>query len=177
MKDIHPPRLRRRLSGLLLPIALLLAGASAHAAVIVAGTATLDAGSGVYTYSYTVTNTNSTFDIAEIDIPIGASAVITNATAPTGFDIISDGDPINLVSFLEDFDPGTTTTFSPGSTSGIFSYQSTTAPLTVTFSALDANGDTYTGSTIAAVPEASAPLATMAAVLPLLVSRRRRNVA
>lgn len=174
MKDKYSLKSRRALTALL-PLAMLMAGATAKAAVVILADVQFDAGSSLYTYSYTVTNTGLDFDIASIDIPTGTGVSVTNPTAPNGFFIVVDGDPVNLVSFLEDFDSGTTDTFSPGSTRGNFTYQSATAPLTVTFTALDANGDSYTGTTLSAVPETTAPLLTLAAALPLLARRRRQQ--
>jgi hypothetical protein len=157
-------------------MALLLAVTSAKGAVVVTSGVSFDIPSSTYTYTYSVTNANPDFDIATLDIPIGEGVTVVNPTSPTGFGIISDGDPVNLVTFYEDTDPGTTDTFAPGTTRGFFSYQSTSAPGTVTFSALDANGDTYTGTALSAVPEPAAPLMVLAAALPLLASRRRNRV-
>lgn len=156
--------------------ALLLAGmaisglVTAQAAVVITGTATLNA--GVYTYSYSVTNGGST-ELTIIDIPIGESVLVSNETAPTGFTTISDGPPVNLVSFFPDsgFSSGT---FAPGSTVAFFTYQSTSAPTLVTFSAQDVNGDMFTGQTISAVPEPSGLMLLAASAVPLLASRRRR---
>lgn len=131
--------------------------------------------SGVYTYSYSVTNSGTIFDLATIDIPFAAGAVIGNLSAPTGFGIISDGVPVNLISLFEDSDVSTLATFAPNTTIETFSFQSSTPPSLVTFSALDVNGDTYTGTTQSAVPEPSSLLFLASTVLPILASRRRNN--
>jgi P pilus assembly chaperone PapD len=156
--------------------ALLLAGmaisavATAQAAVVITGTATLNA--GIYTYSYSVTNSGST-ELTIIDIPIGESVTVSNESAPTGFTAISDGPPVNLVSFFPDsgFASGT---FAPGSTVEFFTYQSTSAPFMVTFNAQDVNGDVFSGQTISAVPEPSGLMLIAASAVPLLAARRRR---
>lgn len=148
-----------------------LSGSICHAAVSVVPTVAF--AGGVYTYSYTVNNTGTPYDLAIIDVPIGSSVVVTGATAPTGFVITSDGPPINLVSFLEDNDFSTPQTFAPGSSVKFFTYQSTSGPGTVIFSALDANGDNYTGTTLSAVPEPSGLLLLGFSALPLLAARRR----
>ena len=131
--------------------------------------------SGVYTYSYTITNSGTLFDIATIDLPIAPGAMITDLFAPAGFGIISDGSPVNLVSLFEDSDASTTPRFAPDSTNGTFSFQSPTAPSLVTFSALDVNGDTYTGVTQSAVPEPSSLLFIASTLVPILASRSRRH--
>ncbi len=151
-------------------ITLLAAGVS-NAAVTVNGSFSFAA--GIYTYSYTVTNFATTADLAIVDISVGPGVVLTNLVAPTGFGILFDADPINLVSFFEDADPGTLQTFAPDSTSGTFSFDSISAPALVSFSALDANGDTFTGVTTSAVPEPSSLLLFGVAATPFLISRRR----
>lgn len=152
--------------------ALIVSFGSVHAAVTVNSSVVLNA--GIYTYSYTVSNIGTTFDLAVVDIPVGSGVAINNLTSPTGFGAIFDGAPINLVSFFEDSDAATPQTFAPNSVSGTFSYQSNVGPSVVTFSALDSNGTTFTGSTQSAVPEPSAMLLLGTAVIPLLITRKRR---
>jgi hypothetical protein len=154
-------------------LAFVVSMGNTRAAVTVNSSVTFS--SGLYTYSYSVTNFGTAFDIASIDIPIAAGAVIGNLSAPSGFGIISDGAPVSLVSLFEDSEISTSAMFAPDSTVGTFTYESSTAPLFVTFSALDVNGDTYTGTTQSAVPEPSSLLFLASAVLPVLASRSRRH--
>jgi hypothetical protein len=172
MKINPPSHLRRALRAIpLLTICSIFAlSGAAHAAVSVLGTVNL--AGGVYTYSYSVTNSGSPDDLTFIDIPVGASFLITNLTAPTGFGIFTD---LNLVTFYEDADPATPQTFAPNSTVQFFTYDSTAAPFAVTYTANDSQGNTFTGQTIAAVPEPSGLLLIAASALPMLAVRRRRN--
>lgn len=166
-----PKRYLARLPAVAGLITLLAAGASS-AAVTVNGSFSF--ANGVYSYSYTVSNFGTSADLAIVDIPVGSGVSITNLVAPTGFGILFDAEPVNLVSFFEDSDFNTTQTFGPDSTSGTFSFDSTSGPAPVSFSALDANGDTFTGVTISAVPEPSSLILFGSAAIPLLISRRRR---
>ncbi len=164
------PSLRNRALPSRLPVivaVLLAACGSTQAAVTIASNVT--SAGGVFTYSYSVTNSGS-MDLAFIDIPIGQS-LVTNLTAPTGFGIFADS---GLVSFFEDADFFTPQTFAPNSTVQFFTYDSLVAPVSVTFSAQDTNGDVFTGTTQSAVPEPSSLLLIAASALPLLATRRRR---
>ena len=129
---------------------------------------------GIFTYTYTIMNFGTTFDLAIVEIPIGAGVAINNLTAPTGFAAITDGAPVNSVTFFEDTEGSTLQTFAPGSSQGVFSYTSPFGPALVTASALDVNGDTYTTTTLSPVPEPSSLLLLGAAAVPLIISRRRR---
>lgn len=156
---------------ILAAIAFVGLGASARAAVTVVGTTTFN--SGLYTYSYSVTNTGTEFDLIEIDIPMGANVAVSNGTAPSMFQIVTDAPP--YVSFLGGSDPFNPGTFSPGSTVAFFTYDSPTAPSPVTFLAQDANGENYTGQTIGAVPEPSGMMLLAASAFSLIGIRKRRN--
>ncbi len=151
--------------------AVLLTSAALNAAVTVNSNVT--SSGGVFTYSYTVTNFGTTFDLAIIDIPVGEGVTVTNVIAPTGFGATFDGSPINLVSLFEDSDPATTQTFAPDTTSASFSYDSVFGPSVVTFSAIDANGDSFTGTTQSAVPEPSSLMLLGTVAIPFLGIRRR----
>ena len=155
---------------------LTLAAVHAHAQVVVPSTVNFDIGTGLYNYAYSVTNNGPTFDIAILNVPVAPASNLLSLLAPTGFGISFDPG-VGIVSFFEDSDPGTTQTFSPGSTRGLFRFSSTFAPGTVTFDALDAIGDTYTGTTQApttAVPEPGTLL--LAGLGVLATSFRRRSV-
>lgn len=147
---------------------------SGHAPAAVTISSNVSFESGIYTYSYSVTNFGTTFDLATIDFPIALGAVIGALSAPTGFGIISDGAPVNLISLFEDSDATTTATFAPDTTIGTFRFESSTPPSLVNFSALDVSGDIYTGTTQSAIPEPSSLLFLASTVLPLLTRRHRR---
>ena len=168
---------RKTQFALLLPVVtgLALAASTGIARSAVTISSDVSFSSGIYTYSYNITNFGTVFDIATIDLPIAPGVVITNLSAPAGFGIISDQVPVSLVSLFEDSDPSTTASFAPNSTIGTFSFQSSTPPSLVTFSALDVNGDTYTGLTQSAVPEPSSMLFLASTLLPILASRSRRH--
>lgn len=149
-----------------------------HAQVSVPSTVNFNSGTGLYTYSYSVLNNGPTFDLAVINVPVAPSSNLMNLTSPSGFIISFDPGP-GIVSFLEDFDPGTLPTFSPGSTRGLFTFTSPLASATVTFDALDAGGNSFMGMTSAptvVVPEPGT-LSLLGATLmaPALLARRRRK--
>ena len=160
-------RALQKLTGL----AVLLTSVGLKAAVTV--NSNVISSGGVFTYSYTVSNFSTTSDLAIVDIPVGEGVSVTNLIAAAGFGAIFDGSPINLVSLFEDEDPGTPQTFAPNSVSAAFSYDSVFGPGLVTFSAIDANGDTFTGTTQSAVPEPSSLILVGAVATPLLATRRR----
>ena len=169
---------RRYKLPLLAAFALLGSAGLSHAAVTITSNVTFNATLSSYTYSYTVSNSGTGVDLAVIDIPIGPTVILTDLTAPSGFGIISDGDPVSLVSFFEDNNPGTLQTFGPDTSVTGFSFVSTAAPSLVTFSAMDANGDTFTGTTQSAVitvPEPSPLLLLGMTALPLALIRCRRS--
>lgn len=171
------PQNKNRHTNLLLGAAcaaVLSLSGTAHAQVIVPSSVNFDIGTGLFTYSYSVTNNGPTFDLAIVNVPVGPGSNLMSLTAPTGFDISYDPG-VNLVSFFEDSDPLTVPTFSPGTTKGFFTYTSTYAPATVTFDALDANGDSFTGPTQSAtVPEPGTfSLIGLGLLAPALLARRR----
>lgn len=161
----------RRALQKLTALAVLLTCVALEAAVTVNSNVT--SSGGIFTYSYTVSNFGTTSDLAIVDIPVGEGVSVTNLLAPAGFGAIFDGSPINLVSLFEDENPGTPQTFAPNSTSAAFSFDSVFGPGLVTFSAIDANGDTFTGTTQSAVPEPSSLMLVGAVGIPLLSTRRR----
>ncbi len=168
---IHHSRAATRALPLLAAIAVIGMAGAAKAAVVINATFALNA--GIYTYSYSVTNTGSPADLTVIDIPIGEGVAVANLTSPTGFGIISDGAPVNAVTFFEDNDFFTPQTFGEDSTVEFFTYQSASGPMEVMFTAQDANGDTFTGRTLSAVPEPSGLLLLAASLIPLIAARRR----
>ena len=107
-----------------------------------------DTGTGINTYSYSVLNKGTTFDLAIINLNVAPTSDLMNLAAPTGFDILFDPG-VGLVSFLEDANGATPQTFAPGSTVGLFTFTSALVPVPVAFDALDANGSTFTGNTLA----------------------------
>ena len=140
----------------LLACAAIHLGSSAHAQVVVPSNVNFDLGTGLYSYSFSVMNNGPTFDLAIVNVPVSAAGNLMSLLAPTGFGISFDPG-VGLVSFFEDSDPATLQTFSPSSTNGLFSFTSTVAPGTVTFDALDAGGNTFTGTTQSpSVPEPAA---------------------
>ena len=143
----------------------------ANAQVTVPSTVTF--GMGIYDYSFSVMNNGSMFDLAIVNIPVGAGANPFGFLAPTGFGISFDPGP-SIVSFFEDADLLTPQTFAPGSTVGMFSFSSSVAPAAVTFEALDAVGNSFTGTTQSPVPEPAAFTFLGVAVLGLLTRRNRR---
>ena len=173
VKNIHTlnPSIRLKLLPTLAGIVALMSSVGLYAAVTVSSNVTFN--SGIYTYSYTVTNAGTTFDLATVDFPVGEGVSVTNLIAPPGFGAIFDGSPINLVSLFEDNDPVTPQTFAPNSTSAAFRYDSVFGPGVVTFSAIDANGDTFTGTAQSAVPESSSLMLLGTVAIPLLAIRRR----
>ena len=173
MKNIHTlnPSIRLELLPTLAGIVALTSSVGLYAAVTVGSNVTFN--SGIYTYSYTVTNAGTTFDLATVDFPVGEGVSVTNLIAPPGFGAIFDGSPINLVSLFEDNDAVTPQTFAPNSTSAAFRYDSVFGPGIVTFSAIDANGDTFTGTAQSAVPESSSLMLLGTVAIPLLAIRRR----
>lgn len=160
----------------LLTCAVIHFGSTAHAQVAVPSTVNFDSGTSLYTYSYSVTNNGPTFDLAILNVPVAPASNLMSLFAPTGFGISFDPG-VGSVSFFEDSNPGTTQTFSPGSTNGLFRFSTTFAPGTVTFDALDAGGNSYTGTTQApttAVPEPGTVL--LVGLGFLAASSRRRSV-
>ncbi len=142
--------------------------------VLVTPTVTFDG--SVYTYSYSVMNGSpNTLAIVSFGAMPAASFTVQNLTAPMGFLATYDSGN-GFVSFLEDNNPATLQTFAPGSTVSAFTLTSTFAPGATTFEALDIFGNTYTGVTVAPIPEPGV-LALCLLALPafvLLFPRRRK---
>lgn len=156
--------------------ALLLTG-PAHAQVLVTPTVTT-AGS-LFNYSYSITNLlPADVSIINLNGLPQIDGAITNQVAPNGYQFTYDSG-VGIASFLPD------NAFTSGSTVGGFSFSSAFAPSTVTFDALDIQGNSFTGTTLgpvassAPVPEAST-LVSLGAGLLLLTAftavRRRRTV-
>ncbi len=176
----HPYKetyLKGRLLGIALATALSAIACHSYAQVAVPGSVNFDIGTGNYTYAYSVVNTGPAFDLAIINVPVLPGSALMNLVSPSGFQISFDPG-VGIVSFLEDADPGTLPTFAPAATIGLFTFTSAVGPGTVTFDALDADGNSFTGTTLSpAVPEpGTAALLCMASLLPALFSRRRRSV-
>lgn len=174
------PKYRPHTRGRFLAAALVtaLAAGTIQAQVTVPSTVNFDSGTGIYTYSYSVMNGGQNFDLAIINVPVATGGNLMNLTSPSGFDISFDPGA-GFVSFFEDSDPGTLPTFGPGSTTGFFTFTTPLAPASVTFDALDAGGDTFTGITLAptlAIPEpGTLSLLGAALVAPALLARRRSH--
>ena len=149
---------------------------SAHAAAVVTGNAMFNTATSDYTYSYSVMNSGLSDDLVIVSIPAFSPLGVTNINAPSGFSLTFDmvGGWINLI---EDGSIITPETFAPSSTVGLFSFNSATAPGTVSFVAFDASGMEFSGSTMAPVPEASTPLLTLLAGLAATLRRRRARTA
>jgi PEP-CTERM motif len=160
--------------GYLIARCLLLGVASvvtSQAAVTINSSFNLDSGTNLYTYSYSVENTGLT-DLALISIPANSSANIAGVLAPTGFSLVFDSfqGSINL---LEDSDLFTDQSFASGSIVSPFQFTSALAPATVTFTAFDVEGNEFTGSAVAPIPEPSSLLLVGLALLPVSARRRR----
>ena len=168
---------QRRLLGAVCATALsaIVCPLGSHAQVAVPSSVNFDIGTGIYTYSYSVTNNGPTFDLAIINVPVGAGSNPMNLISPSGFGISFDPG-VGIVSFFEDADPGTLPTFAPATTKGVFTFTSPRAPIAVTFDALDAGGNSFTGTTMSPVPEPGI-LSLLGATLlaPAFFARRRRN--
>lgn len=158
--------------------ALALTSRSAHAQVSITPTVVFD--NGLYTYNYSVTNnTLETLAITTFEVRPLVDAVMM-PTAPAGFDISFDSG-LGLVSFFEDTDPATLDTFAPGSTVSGFMFTSPFQPTVSNFEALDINGMSFFGQTLAPanVPEPGtlALGATLALGVTGLIRTRRRHKA
>lgn len=158
--------------------ALLLPGVARAQQVTV--TPTVTANGTLFEYSYSVFN-GAPSELADISFETGARGnEITNTTAPAGFFTTYDGGN-GFVSFDPDSDSATPS-FTPGGTVAPFTFTSLLGPSQVQFSALDVDGNSYVGMTlapsIAATPEPSAPLIFGAGALGLaLLGARRRRLA
>lgn len=144
---------------------------TSQAAVTLNGTFFLDTGTNLYTYSYSVENTGP-LDLALISIPGSSQSNIGGISTPTGFSLTFDSFQ-GFISLFEDTDLFTDQTFAVGSTVSPFQFTSALSPGVVTFTAFDAEGNEFSGSTIAPVPEPSSLLLAGLALLPFSARRRR----
>ncbi len=173
------PRPRRLAGPLALAGALgaLFSAGAARAQVTVVPVVT--SAGGVFNYSYTVTNftADDLFVLNINGLPQVAGAA-TNLTAPAGFQITFDpgnaNSPSGIVSFLGDF--------APGSVNSGFSFSSAFGPGAVAFDTEGSNlnstaggTDTFNGTTLAPVPEASTTVSLGAGVLLLTFCAVRRR--
>lgn len=154
----------------------------ARAQVLVNGNAVFNGTQ--FDYSYSVVN-NTALQLAIVSINVFALPdAVLNPAAPEGF-LISFDPGVGLVSFLEDNEASTPQTFAPGSTVGFFTFQSAFAPNPSSFEALDIEGNSFTGQTIAPAPAVAAPEPATLALLGMvsgaqataLFVRRRRSSA
>jgi hypothetical protein len=173
------PRALVLLAGLVLSA---VAGPAAAQTVVV--TPTVTPSGALFHYDYSVTN-NGSFDLAIVNVNVAADpTAIQNISAPTGFQIIFDAG-LGILSFLEDFDPGTPETFGPGLTISGFAFDSPFGPQPSTFDALDIVGDTYFGDTDAPLGSTTSPVVPepfslalfTAGLLPAALHLRRRDAA
>jgi hypothetical protein len=142
-----------------------------QAAVTINSSFNLDSGTNLYTYSYSVSNTGPA-DLVLISIQSDATANIAEVSTPTGFSLTFDAFQ-GFISFIEDTDLSTDQTFAVGSTVSPFQFTSALAPRTVTFTAFDVEGNEFTGSAVAPIPEPSSLLLVGLALLPVSARRRR----
>jgi PEP-CTERM motif len=142
-----------------------------QAAVTINSSFNLDSGTNLYTYAYSVSNTGPA-DLALISIAGNAAANIAGVSTPTGFSLIFDTFQ-GFISLTEDSNLFTDQTFAVGSTVSPFQFTSALAPGTVTFTAFDVEGNEFTGSAIAPIPEPSSLLLVGLALLPISARRRR----
>jgi hypothetical protein len=150
---------------------------TAAAQVAVQPTITFNTSTGMFTYSYSVVNnTSNTLAIISFGTSPAGPTTVQNLTSPMGFGASYDTGN-GFVSFFEDTNPGTPQTFAPGSTVSPFVFTSPFAPGPRTFQALDVNGNTFTGTTQAPIPEPSV-VSLLAAAIPAVaffLYRRRKT--
>lgn len=146
---------------------------SAHAAVVLDGSATFNTATSDYTYTYSVTNAGLTDYLVLISIPVFSPLGVSNVFAAPGFLLQFDSFQ-GWVNLIEDGSVLTAQSFAPGSTVEPFRFNSASAPVTVNFIAYDASGAEFTGAVIAPVPEAASAGLTIAAGAALALRRRRR---
>ena len=158
-------------------LGILLAAGSARAQVFVTSTATFTG--SAFHYAYTVTNV-SPDDLFVVNLN-GLPAVqgaLFNFSAPDGFTMTS---PYDYNVGIESFEANSS--FTSGSTTSGFSFDSTFAPSTVAFDTVSGAATPYTGTTLgpagAPVPEASTlvSLGMGLSVLAFAIVRRRRAAA
>ena len=108
------------------------------------------------------------------DAPKDDSILGNSITAPTGFQASYDPgldiEAFGQAQFLED-----SMSFSPGSVTGGFSFESATAPLTgffTSFTAIDQNGEILNGTTNV-IPEPASAMLGIAGIATLALRRRR----
>jgi hypothetical protein len=115
------------------------------------------------TYGLFVNNGSPlTLALVTISVPAQVNAV-TNLSAPNGFQMVFDSD-FGTLDLLEDADIFTQPTFAPGSTVGIFQLQSELDLNGAAFTALDVQGNPFTG-TISLNPLAAPEPGTLALAL------------
>lgn len=119
-------------------------------------------GSG-FVFDFDVFN-NTANTLALVDVTIPGGVTPTNLMAPVGFQIVFDPG-LGLLSFLEDSDPVTPQSFAPGSTITGFTFQTPTQIGPSSFSALDVEGNLFSGTTTLTASSTAAP---EPGVLPLL---------
>ena len=151
----------------------LLAPLPAQAQVDVHGTYSF--ASNIYSYSFTVVN-NTADDVLLVTARLpDRTFVVMNPSAPTGFSLNyseadgnSNGVPDAYLDFLAD------DIFAPGTTTGPFTFDTSTPEFGFVFEGLNSTGDSVTGN-VTVAPEP----ATLALLLPGLMSagiaiRRRK---
>lgn len=143
--------------------------ASANASVIV----NIDyspTGTGTFLYSVSITNNtlNDLSIVSIIDAPIGDSLISPSLMSPSGYLASYDGGA-GIVDFIEG-----SSSFSVGSTFGVFSFESSALPNTAftMFEAVDIIGGSISGMTTIVPEPATFSLAALAVLPPIL--RRRR---
>ena len=158
---------RKCIIGLIL-LALCAIG-SARAQLIIGPSVTASA--GMFHYSYSVTNATDT-DVAIVTLGglFRANNTVQNLMSPAGFGALFDPG-LSLLSFFED-----TQTFTAGTTSGLFAFDSSYAPGTGTYEAVNIAGNLLVGSMLvpsSAVPEPSTTAAIGGLLLIGLVLHRK----
>lgn len=141
------------------------------AATATVGISVTDIGMGIFQYDLTIANTG-TEDISIIsinDAPLNDTIILTTLQSPPDF--FASYDPgLGIIDFLED-----TSTFTAGSVTTGFAFQSDTAPDTAfqDFSGFTTLGEPVTFSANAVVPEPSVAALAFAGIIGLLMRRRR----
>jgi hypothetical protein len=135
-------------------------------------TPTITAMAGIFHYDYSIANTTPN-DVFLIDIPVPPSATaIQNLTAPAGFVSAFDSG-LGLVSFLEN------TSLFGSIPMGGFAFDSALAPGMATFQASFVNStggiETFSGATMAPVPEPGSMGLLAMSMLALMLGRRHRR--
>jgi hypothetical protein len=147
--SFYLPVLRAGLAGLML-------SGAAQASVSITSSAIFNTATTDYTYSYSVQNLGALDDLVLVTFkamfsPIGISEI----SSPIGFSLTADPSQMQI-NLIEDGSILTPDTFAAMTTVGPFSFRSPIAPGITPYSAFDANGDEFTGTLTAPVPEPSA---------------------